>query len=67
MSERATSHPTTRSTRSERLVILGSVLLVIAILSIVAFLLVRERANAELSASRSAVQHRAIDRSRRPA
>ena len=54
MSERATTHPTTRSRQSERLVMLGSVLLVLAILSIVAFLLVRERANAELSASRSA-------------
>eukprot|EP01030_Chromulinospumella_sphaerica_P005317 gene5317-5200_t len=55
MSERsATFHPTTPSTRSERLVIVGSVLMVIAILGIVAFLLVRERANAELSASRSA-------------
>ncbi|MGL6241619.1 diguanylate cyclase [Pseudomonas sp.] len=43
-----------RSTRSERLLVLGSLLLVIAILSIVAFLLVRERANAELSATRSA-------------
>jgi len=50
----ATSEQTTRFMRSERLVILGSVLLVIAILSLVAFLLVRERANAELSASRSA-------------
>ena len=42
------------STRSERLLILGSVLLVIAILSIVTFLLIRERANAELSAARAA-------------
>ncbi|MHC8357592.1 diguanylate cyclase [Pseudomonas sp. LB3P81] len=43
-----------RSTRSERLLVLSSLLLVIAILSIVAFLLIRERANAELSATRSA-------------
>ncbi|RON46535.1 sensor domain-containing diguanylate cyclase [Pseudomonas frederiksbergensis] len=42
------------STRSERLLVLGSVLLVIAILSIVTFLLIRERANAELSAARAA-------------
>jgi diguanylate cyclase (GGDEF)-like protein len=41
-------------TRSERLLVLGSVLLVIAILSIVTFLLIRERANAELSATRAA-------------
>ncbi|TBN49482.1 sensor domain-containing diguanylate cyclase [Pseudomonas sp. BGI-2] len=47
-------HDPIRSTRSERLLVLGSLLLVIAILSIVAFLLVRERANAELSATRSA-------------
>ena len=50
----ATSHHPIRSTRSERLLILGSLLLVIAILSIVAFLLIRERANAELSATRAA-------------
>lgn len=48
------SHLPTRSVRSERLLVLGSVLLVIAILSIVAFLLVRERFNAEVSATRSA-------------
>ncbi|MHC8345968.1 diguanylate cyclase [Pseudomonas sp. RT6P73] len=47
-------HDPIRSTRSERLLVLGSLLLVIAILSIVAFLLVRERVNAELSATRSA-------------
>lgn len=43
-----------RSTRSERILVLTSLLLVIAILSIVAFLLVRERANAQLSATRAA-------------
>lgn len=43
-----------RSPRSERLLVLGSLLLVVAILSIVAFLLVRERATAELSATRAA-------------
>lgn len=43
-----------RSTRPERFLVLGSLLLVIAILSIVAFLLVRERATAELSATRAA-------------
>jgi len=42
------------STRSEQLLILGSVILVIAILSIVTFLLIRERASAELSAARAA-------------
>ncbi|TFB42633.1 sensor domain-containing diguanylate cyclase [Pseudomonas sp. F01002] len=50
----ATSHQPIRSTRSERLLVLGSLLLVIAILSIVAFLLIRERANAEQSATRAA-------------
>ena len=50
----ATSHHPIRSTRSERLLVLGSLLLVIAILSIVAFLLIRERANAEQSATRAA-------------
>ena len=50
----ATSHHPIRSTRSERLLVLGSLLLVIAILSIVTFLLIRERANAEQSATRSA-------------
>lgn len=50
----ATSHQPIRSTRSERLLVLSSLLLVIAILSIVAFLLIRERANAEQSATRAA-------------
>ncbi|KAA0985115.1 sensor domain-containing diguanylate cyclase [Pseudomonas sp. ANT_J28] len=50
----ATSHNPIRSTRSERLLVLGSLLLVIAISSIVVFLLIRERANAEQSATRAA-------------
>jgi diguanylate cyclase (GGDEF)-like protein len=50
----APSHDPIRSTRSERLLVLSSLLLVIAILSIVAFLLIRERANAEQSATRAA-------------
>lgn len=45
---------TARLTRSERFLVLSSLLLVIAILSIVAFLLIRERANAQLSATRAA-------------
>ena len=51
---RAIPHHPIRSTRPERLLTLGSLLLVIAILSMVAFLLIRERANAELSATRAA-------------
>ena len=50
----AISHHPIRSTRSEQLLLLGSLLLVIAILSIVTFLLIRERANAEHSATRAA-------------
>ncbi|KNH25359.1 deoxyribonuclease [Pseudomonas syringae] len=53
VSSAKSQHPI-RSTRSERLLVLGSLLLVIAILSIVTFLLIRERANAELSAARAA-------------
>ena len=44
---RAISHHPIRSTRPERILILGSLLLVIAILCIVTFLLIREHANAQ--------------------
>ena len=50
----AIPHHSIRSTRPERILTLGSLLLAIAIMSIVAFLLIRERANAELSATRAA-------------
>ncbi|MGB5829344.1 MAG: deoxyribonuclease, partial [Pseudomonas mandelii] len=53
VSNEKSQHPIS-STRSEQLLTLGSVLLVIAIFSIVTFLLIRERANAELSAARAA-------------
>lgn len=45
---------TTTSTRSERMLILGSSLMVIAIVSIVTFLLIRERGSAEQAATRAA-------------
>ncbi|MEB0048000.1 MULTISPECIES: sensor domain-containing diguanylate cyclase [unclassified Pseudomonas] len=48
------SHHPIRSTRSESLLLLSSSVLVVAILSIVTFLLVRERATAQLLATREA-------------
>jgi diguanylate cyclase (GGDEF)-like protein len=54
MTVRRTSHPSGSAGRPEILVILGSCLTVIAILSIVTFLLIREHANAQQAATRSA-------------
>lgn len=50
----ATPRNTTTSSRSERMLILGSSLMVISILSIVTFLLIRERGSAEIAATRAA-------------
>lgn len=50
----ATPRNTTTSSKSERLLVLGSSLMVVSILSIVAFLLIRERGSAEQAAIRSA-------------
>ncbi|MEW7856775.1 sensor domain-containing diguanylate cyclase [Pseudomonas chlororaphis] len=50
----ATPRNTTTLTRSERMLILGSSLMVISILSIVTFLLIRERGSAEMAATRAA-------------
>ncbi|MFU2325386.1 diguanylate cyclase [Pseudomonas sp. NFX98] len=54
MTERRTPPPSGSTGRPEILVILGSSLTVIAILSIVTFLLIREHANAQQAATRSA-------------
>ncbi|WP_419708636.1 diguanylate cyclase [Pseudomonas sp. NFX224] len=54
MTERRTPPPAGSTGRPEILVILGSSLTVIAILSIVTFLLIREYANAQQAATRSA-------------
>jgi diguanylate cyclase (GGDEF)-like protein len=54
MTVRRTPHPSGSAGRPEILVILGSCLTVIAILSIVTFLLIREHANAQQAATRSA-------------
>lgn len=54
MTTSATPHIPGRTGRPEFLLILGSGLTVIAILSIVAFLLIREHANAQLEATRGA-------------
>ena len=48
------SQPPTRSIQSEWFLVISSLLLVTAILSIVAFLLIRERGNAQESATRAA-------------
>ncbi|VVQ01376.1 hypothetical protein PS918_04197 [Pseudomonas fluorescens] len=54
MTVRSTPSDTSRAKRPEVLVILGSSLTVIAILCIVTFLLIREHANAQQAATRSA-------------
>ncbi|MVV51618.1 GGDEF domain-containing protein [Pseudomonas sp. PB120] len=54
MTVRSTPHRSNRAGRPEILVILGSSLTVIAILCIVTFLLIREHANAQHEATRSA-------------
>ncbi|RKS18598.1 diguanylate cyclase (GGDEF)-like protein [Pseudomonas sp. WPR_5_2] len=54
MTVRRTSNGSGNAGRPEILVILGSILTVIAILSIVTFLLIREHANAQQAATRSA-------------
>lgn len=54
MTARRTPHHSGSAGRPELLVILGSCLTVIAILSIVTYLLIREHANAQQSATRSA-------------